>query len=147
MQQFYSTGAKNALLTTKALRELISGKVIRLYSGTPPASADAALSGNTLLNTISSGGTGAGLELEATVTSPGVIEKAAAQTWQGTAVATGTVTFFRIVDPSDAGTASTTAERIQGDAALAGAIFNISNLTITESATDTINYAVFAFGS
>lgn len=147
MQQYYSTGAKNALLTTKAVRELISGKVIRMYSGTPPANADAALSGNTLLCEISDGGTGAGLELETAVTSAGVIEKSATQTWQGTAVATGTLTFFRIADPADTGAASTVLERIQGDAALAGAIFNISDLTITSGATTTINYAVITFGA
>ena len=143
MNYSYTPRVRNLLLEQFAT-EFANGKVIRMYSGAVPTDAASALGGATLLTEISNDATGVGLTLNATVTSDGLIEKNSREVWRGVAVATGTASFFRMVDPADTGLASTTAERLQGDVAVMGAIFNISNLTITSGASTTLQTAVFA---
>lgn len=127
MQISRSTGFRNAVLVTGSVTGVLAGAVLKVYSGTMPASADAALSGNTLLCTYSGDGVpSAGLEWEATPIS-GALLKKASQAWSGNAVSSGTATFFRLEMPADTGASSTSAVRIQGDVALANALLNLTN--------------------
>lgn len=82
----YSNGTRDAqqqgLITYAG-----TGALIKLYTGTQPANANTALSGNTLLVTLTIAGA-FGTDSNGTLTFNTVTD--------GTAVATGTATFFRI---------------------------------------------------
>jgi hypothetical protein len=126
-----STGYKNAVAVTGSIRSIRNGGLLKIYAGTPPATADDALDpSNTLLVTISDNGTGGGLQFDPTPVS-GVLQKQSTQTWSGTAVASGTATFFRWEMPGDTGNASTTAVRVQGAVGLIGADLNLASTNIT----------------
>lgn len=71
-----------------------AGKV-RIYSGTPPADADTALSGNTLLAELAMTDPAFG---NAADSSPGATATASAISNDASADNTGTATFFRILD-------------------------------------------------
>ena len=119
----YSTGFKDAVLDTGSFKGTFDDGYIRIYDGTMPADADAALAGNTVLVTYSDNDAGfgvAGLDLEAAAVN-GAISKATAQTWKGTAAATSAGTFFRYIQAADTGGASATEIRIQGTVGGAGA--------------------------
>ena len=109
-----STGLRNAMLDSSNLRTTINGGLIKVYDGTVPATADAALSGNTLLCTFSLNSTGAGINFD-TAAVGDTLSKAPAEVWAGNPAATGTGTFYRHVAVGDDGTLSTTQARIQGE--------------------------------
>lgn len=137
-----STGLRDGMLGTDSLDGLMSGGFIKIYNGVEPASADAALSGNTLLCTISVDDTGTGLTFDAPT--DGVLPKAAAETWEGTNAASGTATFYRFVLTGDTGALSTTEKRMQGSIGLAGADMNMTSVTLVASAVQPINYFIVA---
>ena len=109
---------------------------VKIYAGTPPADADAALSGNTLLGTLtmSNPAFGAASDLN-----PGARATANAITDDTTADATGTATFFRVLQGG--GTVlwqgSVTATGGGGDmeinavAIVAGALIKITAMSFT----------------
>lgn len=109
-----STGLRNAMLDSSNLRTTMNGGLIKVYDGTVPATADAALSGNTLLCTFSLNSTGAGINFD-TAAVGDTLSKAPAEVWAGNPAATGTGTFYRHVAVGDDGTLSTTQARIQGE--------------------------------
>ena len=109
-----STGLRNAMLDSSNLRTLLNGGLINVYDGTVPSTADAALSGNTLLCTFSLNSTGAGINFD-TAAVGDTLSKAPAEVWAGNPAATGTGTFYRHVAVGDDGTLSTTQARIQGE--------------------------------
>jgi len=109
-----STGLRNAMLDSSNLRTTMNGGLIKVYDGTVPATADAALSGNTLLCTFSLNSTGAGINFDTTATGD-TLAKAPAEVWAGNPAVTGTGTFYRHVAVGDDGTLSTTQARIQGE--------------------------------
>lgn len=121
-----STGLRDYILLTSDFKAGVDGGVIYIYNGTPPATADAALAGNTLLMIISDNATGAGINMDTAVAS-GVIAKAPGQTWRGQAVADGTGTFFRYAGLSDDGLLSTTEKRLQGTVGVVGADLNFAS--------------------
>jgi hypothetical protein len=131
-----STGLRDHLLITGSLKAALDGKVIRIYSGPEPASADAALSGNTLLCIISNDGDGSGLNM-ADTSSGGVLAKDASETWIGEIIANGTATFYRMSGLADAGGLSTTEVRIQGTIANAGEELNFSNVVFVDNDDNT----------
>lgn len=94
MGTFSITPAEAQSMLAKYAADLGASPLIRFYSGTPPASAAAALSGNTLLATLTcaatpvSGYSDTGTAGRATF---GAISNA-------TAAATGTVSFFRTLN-------------------------------------------------
>lgn len=135
-----STGLRVALAITGSLKETLDGGFLRLYSGTVPASADAALGGAVLLNEISAGGTGTPLTFEATAPA-GVLSKSIAENWTGNNVLDGTPTFFRYVLSGDAGDASTSAVRFQGTAGPLGSDMFISSLPLVSGAPQ--SFALF----
>lgn len=138
----FSTGFKDAVLDTGSFKATFDDGYIRIYDGTPPADADAALAGNTVLVTYSDNGAaigaGNGLDLEAAAVA-GAISKAAAQTWKGTAAATGTATFFRYIQSADTGASSTSEIRIQGTVGGAGADLFVSSTTFTSTVEYTLD--------
>lgn len=107
-----STGLADYLLVTGSLKAALDGGFIKVYSGTPPTTADDAVTG-TLLWTISVGGAGTGLTWSPTTVSRALV-KPSATTWSGPTAA-GTATYFRVVGSADTGASSTTQPRIQGN--------------------------------
>lgn len=132
-----STGLRNALLSGGSLKASLDGGEIRIYSGTVPADADASIGSATLLVTIKNGGSGINFASSA---ASGVLNKASAETWSGTNAATGTASFFRHVLSADTGASSTSAVRIQGTTAVAGADLNLTSVSLTSGATQTIDF-------
>jgi hypothetical protein len=136
-----SIGLRNQLLDTGSLKSILTDGFIKIYAGTAPASANAAIGAATLLCTISDDGGVDGLDFEAAAAG-GILEKASAQTWKGTNVASGTASFYRFVTDTDDGTESTTQARIQGTIGVVGADLNLSSVSLTSSAEQTIDYYV-----
>jgi hypothetical protein len=109
---------------------------INVYSGTQPTSADDAPSG-TLLCTFYSDGAATGLEFDDAAS--GVISKKSTETWSGTAVASGTAGWFRLYQAGDGGASSTTDCRLDGACATSGGQLNMSSLSISSGAVQTIS--------
>lgn len=133
-----STGLRNRLLTTQPLSGALSDGLIKIYSGTPPATADDAVTG-TLLCTISVNSSGTGLAFD-TAAVNGVLLKSPTQTWSGVNAASGTATYYRHVTQSDSGISSTTDVRIQGTIGVAGADMNMTSVNLVSGATQTVDY-------
>ncbi len=132
-----STGFRDKTLDEAGVQDVLSGCKIAIYSGTQPADADTAASG-TLLVTISESGGAAGLTWEDSV--DGVLSKATAETWQGTAVATGTATWFRCYQSGDdPAAAETVLARFDGAVSTSGAQLNMSSTDIVSGAVQTIS--------
>lgn len=113
-----STGAINALLSTGSLQTVFTNAVLCLYSGTQPATADAAETGN-LLATVSEqagafvpGQPGNGLNFDEAVGKR--IAKEPAEVWKGIYGASGTLGWFRLYANAKTLGDSTTAVRIDG---------------------------------
>jgi hypothetical protein len=108
-----STGLATYMAVTGSIKAALDGGFLFLYNGPEPATADAALSGNTLLGKISVGNDGAtGLTFDGTPDA-GVLKKTASETWSGSVVADGDATFFRFA-ATDPSALSTTDKRLQG---------------------------------
>lgn len=155
-----STGLKNqlwnsirgAVTTTASLEH----GIIYIYSGSQPASADAAATGTLLMKiTVASGafvhGSATnGLDFDAP--SAGVMTKAAGEVWSGVGLAaagTGTTAgwFRHSGNPDDNQGISTTLPRIDGRISTSGAEMSLSNLTIVENATTTVDTYSLAWPS
>lgn len=130
---------------------LFSGFVIDFYSGTKPTTPDTGATAGNLIVTLSPGGavanggtTGTGCTWS-TSNTDNVLEKAAAETWQGTTVATlsaggvtGVWARFRLV--ADAGTATnTTAKRFDVNLGTSGSDINLSSTTFYPSSPITLS--------
>jgi hypothetical protein len=135
-----STGLRNHMLTVGPFKNAMDGGFLRIYSGTVPADADAAISGPVLLVQLSLNGLGvSGLTFEAPAVN-GIISKTTAEVWQGTNVSAGTATFFRFVKGSDLHGVSTTEVRLQGSVAVVGGELNLSSVTLSNGAQQTVNH-------
>ena len=132
-----STGLRNGLLNSTGLTAALDGGFINIYSGAPPADADAAATG-TLLCVISEGGGGTGLHFDAPA--DGILPKDSTQVWSGTNLATGVAGYYRHVAPSDTGGLSVTQPRLQGAIGLAGYDMNLSGTSLTSGATQTMDF-------
>lgn len=135
----FSTGLRDDMLDTSPFKTLMDDGFLVLYNGTAPASADAALSGNTVLLTYSDNGGAGGLDFAAAAAS-GTITKDLTQVWKGTVAVTGTPTFWRFILAADTGALSTTEKRIQGTVGTVNADLNLSSLSLTALEVKTINY-------
>jgi hypothetical protein len=139
-----STGLRNYMLSTGSLKTALDGKVINIYAGAVPATADAALSpDNVLLATISVSGSGTGLTMAAAAAA-GQLTKNSSEVWSGETLANGTAAFFRMQTAADDNAASTTAVRLQGTVALDGADMNFATLSLVAGNTRQINYFVIS---
>lgn len=135
-----STGLREALMVTGSFASLMNGGKIKIFSGDPPASADAAETG-TLLCTITNNATSTGLTFAASAPG-GVLSKDATEVWLGNNVASGTAGYYRFVQAGDTGALSTTQYRYQGTVANVGADMNISNPSLVIGAPQRLNYHV-----
>lgn len=142
-----SRGQRLALLTD-LVTDLNDG-VIRIYSGSPPATADAAESG-TLLAVITqdsgafTGGAatnGLSLDIGTVAHADGYssVGKTVAENWSGVGLATGVAGWGRYYANAYTTGASTTAVRIDGLCGLSNAQFIMSNLNVTLGETLTIS--------
>lgn len=128
-----STGLRDHLLATGDFQSGVDGGVIYIYNGVEPATADAALSGNTLLMIISNNAAGTGITMAATPAG-GVLGKNATEIWRGVCVAAGTPTFYRFAGLTDSGLLSTTEKRMQGTIGTVNADLIFSNTAFTVGA-------------
>ena len=107
---------------------------LRIYSGTPPTLADTALAGNTLLAQLVMSDPAFGAAVDA---NPSATATASAITDDTAADATGTASFFRILDSNGVvriqGTVGTSgAELILNSVAIqVGALVKVTSLTVT----------------
>ena len=135
-----STGLRTGMMDTGSFKSIMDGCTLKIYSGTPPADADAALSGNTLLCEVFEGNDGSTpLTFEASA-SNGVILKNAAEVWEGTNAASGTASFYRLELAADTGLSSTTEKRVQGTIANAAADLNLTSTSLVLNASQKIDY-------
>lgn len=105
-----STGLAAHLMVTGSVKDAFDGGFINVYSGTVPATADAAET--TAIWTISVDGDGTGLTFDPTAVGRAIV-KPTADTWGGATTA-GTATYWRLVTATDDGLLSETDFRIQG---------------------------------
>ena len=139
-----STGLRNRVLSGGSLKSLLDGGRINIYAGTPPATADDAVGGATLLCAITLNSTGAGINFD-TAAAGGVLQKAPGEVWSGANVTGGVAAWYRHVAAGDGGTLSTTAPRVQGLVGVAGADLNLSSVSLIAGATQTIDYYSLAW--
>lgn len=150
----FSTGLRNQMLADAAnsgngLGEIFKDGVIYIQSGAQPASADAALTGTTLLIITVDGGAFTpgsptnGLEFDPPTA--GVMPKAAAENWQGVGIAAGVATWFRhMANGVDSFGSSTTLPRIDGPAGTFGTSLIMSTVNIAIGTPVTVDqYNVF----
>jgi hypothetical protein len=148
----FSTGLKgqmfNSIRGAVSTTASLENGVIYIYSGSQPATADAAATGTLLMIVTVSSGAFAhgsptnGLDFDASVA--GVLTKAAAEVWSGIgleAAGTGTTAgwFRHCGNPTDNQGISTTLPRIDGRISTSGAEMSLSNLTIVQGASTTID--------
>ena len=124
------------LLGSGGFKETMDGSEFRLYAGLVPGNAGDSIGAATLLCTIKNGASGVTFDAG----TPGVLLKPAAETWQGTNVASGTPSFYRLVKPADTGAASTSDVRVQGSVGVVGADLNISAGALVSGAPQSISY-------
>lgn len=142
--------AINASLTSPEYRATSSGAVVTIIAmpgtGTGPNGFVVTATLTTITATYVNMGSGVagvnganGLSLGSAAA--GVIGKTSTETWQGTAVATGTAGWFRYkAAVADAGASDSTETyiRMDGNIATSGANMNMSNTSITTSAVQTL---------
>lgn len=128
-----------------SFKDLFRNGVMRIYSGTRPASADAVEAGTMLVEISESSGAFAAGEADNGLNfgdaTTGKASIADGETWSGTAEATGTATWFRFYANAYTTGASTSAVRFDGScgASGSGADLIMSSTSITAAATETIN--------
>jgi len=143
----FSVYLKNAWLVNDRLLNLLNLATIYVFSGPVPADADAAIDGTCVsLVTVKNGSTG--VSFDTTVVN-GVLQKNTSETWSGTAVASGTATFYRLCVGSDTGQAvsATGNYRVQGTVGI-DATFDLtaSNTALVSGDTFSINSYQLAIG-
>jgi len=121
-----------------SIKEIFNNSVIKIYQGSKPSTADEAISGQTLLVTITNGSQ-ANVGLTFGEASEGKISKTPTEVWSGVAVNAGTAQWFRLSTFNDTGGASDVEERIDGSIGTSGAELNMSNTYISQNAVQTIS--------
>ena len=139
----FSTGLRNTMLGSQSFRDALNGGELRIYAGTAPATADAAVGASTLLVALTVDGLGGGLNFAAAAEN-GAISKSSSEVWKGTVAATGNAAWFRYVAAGDTGASSGTALRVQGTIGAAGADMLVANQLLTETEEFILNYFVVA---
>jgi hypothetical protein len=148
-----STKLKNSML--EAIRTQLATGAIYIYTGSQPATADAAPTGTLLgIATVGAGSWTAvsnltnGLDFAAA--SAGAMTKSLSETWQFVGIADGTAGWFRHVSGVAADSLTTDTNvypRIDGRISTSGAEMGMSNLSVVTGATSTIDTYSIAFPS
>lgn len=141
-----STSLRNCMLGDSPLSVALALGFIKIYAGTEPANADAAVPGGaTLLCTISVNSTGDGLSFGPP--NNGTIPKDSGEVWSGVVSNVGglNAAWYRHVGAADTGVALTDPAdidepRLQGTIGVSGADMNLSSVLLTNGATQTIDY-------
>lgn len=130
----YSTTLRNAQLDAidDAMNAGSAGATLKIYSGTRPATG-AALSGNTLLATLTFSTTAFGAASSGSIT-------AASITSDSSADATGTAAWFRVED-------SNSTFIMDGDCGTSGSDLNLDTTSISAGATVSISSFVITAGN
>jgi len=137
-----STALRNNIAGTTGFAATFANGIIEIYTGTQPASADAAVTG-TLLGTVTlaSGAFTPGTStngLTFATAADGAVSKSG--TWSFNGVAAGTAGWFRFKGNAlDDNLVSTTLPRLDGSVSVSGADMNLSNISIAISAPTTID--------
>lgn len=139
-----SEALRNHMLETGSVEAALATGFLIIYSGSQPASADDAATG-TRLATIAVDDGATGLTFDPIVTA-GTLPKAAAETWSGTAAATGTAGWFRFneLSTNKAGTETAAATggvsnmAMDGSIAVTGGDINMSNVSVVTAALQTV---------
>lgn len=137
-----STGLANKLLDTGSLKTIMAAGFLKIYTGAPPADADAAATG-TLITTISNNATATGINFD-TAAAAGVLAKAPAEVWSGVNGSTNTAGYFRHVAVGDTAAVSTTQARVQGTIGVTGADLNLTSVALTSAATQVVDFYTVA---
>lgn len=143
-----STGLRGRILDSGSLKSRLDGGFLDIYSGTVPATADAALGSAVKLLRVSNNSTPTGLTFEdAAVSSPPLVllYKESTEVWAGPVTTGGTPSFYRFVKAGDDGTESTTQERIQGSVGTTDTDIELSTSALVAGATTTLTVFVAAF--
>jgi hypothetical protein len=146
-----ATEAEGATVTitsvAKTFKDTFRNGVIRVYSGTEPADADADEGSGTLLleitkdsGALTPGTSTNGLNFDAIAS--GVLSKNA-DVWSDAGLANGTAAWYRLYDNGRITGASTTAKRCQGTVSTSGTTFILSSTSIKLGATTTIDTCDF----
>ena len=145
---FTGEAAGNVIAVASAkggsLKDILQNGIIKVYSGSQPATADAAATGTHLGTiTVGSGAFSAGSEtngLEFGTAADGEIEKASAETWSFEGIASGTAGWWRFyANESDDGSALTTKPRVDGTCGTSGADLTMSSTSIAIGGTYTVD--------
>lgn len=145
MAERISTGLRNEMLKAsgKSLADALVNGVIRIYSGSQPATADAAETGTLLcLITLASGAFTPGVAtngIELDVAASGAVSKKVAEVWSGVGLAAGIAGWFRHYDNAVTTGASSSAIRFDGAIATSGAEISMINQTVSVGGTITID--------
>lgn len=131
----------------KGFKQIFANGVIRVYSGTIPADADADEGAGTLLLEISvssgvvtPGAAANGLNFDAIV--DGVLSKNA-DVWSDAGIATGTAAWWRLYDNGKITGASSTAKRCDGLVSTTSVSMILSSTSVVNGATTTLDTANF----
>ena len=141
-----STQLRTNLAGTTGFATTFANGVIDIYSGTQPATADAAITG-TLLGrvTLNSGAFTAGTAtngLTFAAAAGGAVSKSGV--WSFAGVADGTAGWFRLKGNAlDSNALSTVLPRLDGSIATSGADMNLSQIVIAIGAPNTIDSFVY----
>jgi hypothetical protein len=146
MSFIISSGLRDYMLTSGSFKAGMDGGCIRVYAGTVPATADAAIGSASLLCVVTLSGGGTGITFESTPVGGSVVKKTT-ETWTGTNVASGTPSFFRHESLSDDGSASTTLKRVQGTIGTSGNVMNISNSPVTSGSAFPVTYCSYGLAT
>lgn len=140
-----STATQNGMLKDKGFKEQFSDGVIEFYSGPQPADADNAIQGTLLGYVTQDGGAftpgSATNGLNFDDPANGIINKAAAEDWEFTGIAVGTIGWGRLKgNATDAGAgADTTHYRVDFSVGISGADLNLANITVVVGTPITVN--------
>jgi hypothetical protein len=131
-----ANAARDAALN--AITATVNNGSLRIYSGTAPANADGALSGNTLLAQLTLGATAFGTAASGVATANAISADTSAD-------ATGTPTFFRLLASNGTtvvyqGTAGASGQELNlsnlsGGQIVAGGSVSVTSLTVTQTAS------------
>jgi hypothetical protein len=136
-----STGFRDGIMGAGSAKSLLDGAVMWIFaSSTIPASADQEESG-TLLMELSVDGDGTGFTFDPVIGEASLV-KSTTETWKTNAIdESGDMAYFRLAHPSDSGSASTTAVRVQGTIGTYGGVdLIVSDVAVVSGAPWTLNY-------
>lgn len=136
MAEKLSTFLCNSLLDTDCLKNIFATAEIRFYSGSVPATADAAITG-AVIAVVKQGGS----DLTWAAAAIGGVLTKGATAWTDPAATGGVATHYRLVDTSDDDSSDTgvTFPRIQGTVGTGASDMNLVSTTIA-SGLLTVNY-------